>query len=90
VRALEVAIEVTCIGSGGPELARAVAKAWEWCADDERHEPDARLTVLLDDDRDVIATGAAGTDLFGTDLVTVMDRLSPVITRLVVGERAGR
>jgi hypothetical protein len=89
VRALEVAIEVACTGSGGPELARAVEEAWDWCADDGPHEPYSRLTVLLDHDVDVIATKAAGTDLFGTDLAMVMDRLSPVITRLAVTERAG-
>ena len=66
-----------------------MAEAWDWCADEESHESRAQLTVLLDDDGDVIATEAAGTDLFGTDLATVMDRLSPLITRLAVTERAG-
>jgi hypothetical protein len=92
VRALEVAIDVACTGSGGPELARAVAAAWDWCADDEAqqpHESHRRLTVLLEDDAHLLATTAAGTDLFGTDLTMVMDRLSPVITRLAVTERAG-
>jgi hypothetical protein len=89
VRALEVVFEVVCTGSGGAELARAIAEAWDWCADDEPRDAHTRLSVLLDDDGDVIATEAAGTDLFGTDLGTVMDRLSPVITRLAVTERAG-
>ncbi len=92
MRALEVPIEVVCTGSGGPELARAVVAAWDWCAKDpsqESHQPQSRLTVLLEHDADLLATTAAGTDLFGTDLTTVMDRLSPVITRLAVTERAG-
>jgi hypothetical protein len=89
VRALEVAIEVCCTGSGGVELARAVAESWDWCADDEPQEPHTRVTLLLDDDGGVIATRAGGADVFGTDLATVMDRLSPVITRLAVTERAG-
>ncbi|WP_191907845.1 hypothetical protein [Nocardioides cynanchi] len=81
-----------CTGSGGSELARAVAAAWDWCAVDQGGEDDGavvRLEVLLEDDADRLATTAAGTDLFGTDLTTVMDRLSPVITRLAVTERAG-
>jgi hypothetical protein len=82
-------LDVVCTGSGGAELARAVAAAWDWCADEATNQPRTRITVLLDDDGQVIATQAAGTDLFGTDLGTVMDRLSPVVTRLAVTERAG-
>jgi hypothetical protein len=89
VRALEVAIEVVCTGSGRADLARAVAQAWDWCPDDGRQQPQCRVTLLLDDDGDVIATRADGADVFGTDLALVMDRLSPVITRLAVTERAG-
>jgi hypothetical protein len=62
VRALEVAIEVVCTGSGGPELARAVAAAWDWCADDpsqESHQSQNRLTLLLEQDADLLATTAA-------------------------------
>ena len=89
LRALEVAFEVACTGSGGAELARAVREAWDWCADEVPLAPRKRLTLLLEDDADLLASTAGGTDLFGSDLGTVMDRLSPIITRLAVTDRAG-
>jgi hypothetical protein len=88
LRALEVAFEVACTGSGGAELERAVREAWDWCADEAPPAPAKRLTILLEEDADLLATTAGGTDLFGSDLATVMDRLSPIITRLAVTERA--
>jgi hypothetical protein len=89
LRALEVAFEVACTGSGGAELAHAVRDAWDWCADDLPGVPGRRLTIVLEHDAGLRATAAAGTDLVGSDLATVMDRLSPIITRYAVSERAG-
>jgi hypothetical protein len=89
LRALEVAFEVACTGSGGAELARAVREAWDWCADDSPQEPQERLTLLLEDDAELLVTSAGDSDLFGSDLATLMDRLSPMVTRLAVTERAG-
>jgi hypothetical protein len=89
LRALEVAVEVSCTGSGGAELARAVESAWDWCADEDPSATGNRLTVLLEEDAAVLATRAAGAALFGAELGLVMDRLSPLITRLAVTERAG-
>jgi hypothetical protein len=90
LRALEVAFDVACTGSGGAELASAVREAWDWCADrgDEPDQPRERLTVLLEEDAEQLAIHAGGSDLFGSDLVTVMDRLSPIITRLAVTGRS--
>jgi hypothetical protein len=92
VEALEVRVDVICGGAGASELAESVATAWDWCAVDG---PDAgadrgdaqRVAVLLEDDpRDL--TAFAGTDpLFGGDLPQLMDRLSPVVTRLAMNER---
>jgi hypothetical protein len=88
LRALEVAFEVACTGSGGDELARAVREAWDWCAHDAPAEPRQRLTLLLEEDADLLAAHAGGTSLFGSHLGTLMDRLSPLITRLAVANRA--
>jgi len=48
-----------------------------------------RLTVLLDDEPDVVAAQAVQASLFGGDLATVMDRLSPMVTRVAVNDRRG-
>jgi ATPase family protein associated with various cellular activities (AAA) len=89
LEALEVAFDVICTGSGAAELSRAVVDAWDSCL----VEPDARaeapevLTLVLDDDHDRLAALAGESQLFGSDLPTVMDRLSPMITRIAVTTR---
>jgi hypothetical protein len=88
VEALEVPFEVVCSGSGAAELADAVRTAWEWCLTDDDTAPHHRVVVLLEDDEVRLAAGAADAELFGSDLDTLMDRLSPTITRLAVTERS--
>lgn len=93
LKALEVVFELSLHGSGADELADAVRDAWDWCLD-EAHpaaydEPTRRLSVMLEPDAGLLATTAAGHDLFGSDLATVMDRLSPIVTRLALTDRAG-
>jgi hypothetical protein len=90
VEALEVTFEVACAGSRAAELHRAVEKAWDACLTEDRTPPTHRVVVLLDDDEQALGAAAAEADLVGTDLATVMDRLSPMITRLAVTEQAGR
>jgi hypothetical protein len=91
LEALEVRFAISCTGSGADELARAVEDAWEWCLVDNGvgnvTETDHALTVLLESDPDVLAERAGESQLFGTDLPTVMDRLSPLVTRLAVTTR---
>jgi hypothetical protein len=89
LKALEVAFTVSCVGSGAAELEHSVLAAWDRClADgDDGPAPAHRLTLLLDDDPQEIATRAGDADLFGSDLATLMDRLSPLVTRLAVTDR---
>jgi hypothetical protein len=87
LEALEVGFEISCAGSGARELVAAVADAWDSCVVDTLAAPDHCLTVLLDDDEDVLADHAPHSQLFGSDLATVMDRLSPLVTRLAVTSR---
>jgi hypothetical protein len=89
VEALEVAFEVVCAGSRADELLRAVETAWERCRVVTDDAPTHRIVVLLEKGDEALAASAGDTDLFGTDLTTVMDRLSPMITRLAITERAG-
>ena len=49
-----------------------------------------RVVLLLEDDEQTLATTAAGADLFGPDLATLMDRLSPMVTGLAITAQAGR
>ena len=73
----------------------AIGAAWEWCLVDTPADGSAetldpqRLTVLLDDDPAVLAAHVATSPLFGSDLATLMDRLSPLVTRLAVDDRRG-
>lgn len=90
VEALEVAFDVVCAGSRAEELLQAVETAWDWCRTATDAPPTHRVVVLLEDDDQVLAASAGEADLFGNDLATVMDRLSPLITRLAVTEQAGR
>jgi hypothetical protein len=91
VEALEVRLDILCTGSGAAELADSVGAAWEWCAvdpsDDEDDGTVQRLTVLLDDDPAVLEGLATGASLLGRDLPTLMDRLSPMVTRVAVNDR---
>lgn len=96
LRALEVPLELSFHGDGATDVAAAVEEAWGWCLDDatvdgedaEAHPP-RRLRLALEsspgqpDDRSVVA------DLRATELGPLMDRLSPMITGLVLTERAG-
>jgi hypothetical protein len=89
LEALEVAFAITCTGSGAADLEQSVRAAWERCLT-ERSDlpaPHERLTLLLDDDPQEIAVHGGDAELFGSDLATVMDRLSPLVTRLAVTER---
>jgi len=91
LEALEVRFEVLCTGSGAAELASAVAAAWDWAAfepsSDDRNGTLQRLTVVLEEDPDELARSAGSSDLFARDLPTLMDRLSPMVTRVAVTER---
>lgn len=88
VEALEVRFDVVCTGSRADELAQAVRTAWDWCLADEAAPSQHRVVLLLEDDPERLAAAAGEAELFGSDLDTVMDRLSPTITRLAVTERA--
>jgi hypothetical protein len=46
-----------------------------------------RLTVVLEEDPEALARAAASSTLFGPDLPTVMDRLTPMVTTLAITER---
>lgn len=91
LEALEVRFEVRFAGSGAAELASSVGAAWDWCAFDpaydEAERPLQRLTVVLEEDPDVLAALAGQSSLFAQDLPTLMDRLSPMVTRIAVTER---
>jgi ATPase family associated with various cellular activities (AAA) len=88
LKALEVGFAITCTGSGAEDLATSVREAWDRClARDAQEEPTEHLTVLLDDDPSEPAIRAGDAQLFGSDLLTVMDRLSPLVTRLAVTRR---
>ena len=92
LEALEVGFDVVCTGSGAGELAEAVQDAWDSCLTDPAREPDADpsdevVTLLLEQDHDRLARLAGDSQLFGSDLPTLMDRLSPMITRIAVTTR---
>lgn len=87
LEALEVGFEISCTGSGAPELAEAVAEAWDSCLVESLHQAEHLLTVVLEDDQEELADLAPRSQLFGSDLPTVMDRLSPLVTRLAVTTR---
>jgi hypothetical protein len=89
LEALEVRVDVVCGGSGAHELAESVAAAWDWCTVDPAGEAGQaqRLMVLLDDEPEVVAAQVDTASLFGRDLPTLMDRLSPMVTRVAVEDR---
>jgi hypothetical protein len=91
LEALEVRFDILCTGSGAAELASSVGAAWDWCtvadAADADDRPVERLTVLLERDHETLGRTSAGTSLFGSDLTTVLDRLSPMVTRVAVTSR---
>jgi ABC-type glutathione transport system ATPase component len=78
---------IRCEGAGARELAAAVETAWDSCHDDGPENDDAlEIRVRLDEDDE---PEQPGYDLTGTDLATVMDRLSPVVTKTAITARAG-
>lgn len=81
-------MEILCEGSGADELARAVEDAWESCRYDGPAVDEA-LPIRVRLDRDQGAGEPPGYDLIGSDLATVMDQLSPVITKTAITARAG-
>src|SRR3954452_2333701 len=90
LEALEVAVELVCAGSGADALAEAVEDAWDSCLTPPSQPvsaPDDTVTLLLEDDHERLALLAEDSQLFGSDLATLMDRLSPMITRLAVTSR---
>ena len=91
LEALEVRFEILCAGSGAAALADSVGAAWDWCAVDasvdDGDAPVQHLTVLLEEDPEVLADAASSASLFGHDLATLMDRLSPMVTRIAVTDR---
>jgi hypothetical protein len=87
LKALEVPLLVRCEGARALELAAAVDAAWDACRDDSPASDDAlQIRVRLDEDDH---TEPPGYDLIGTDLATVMDQLSPVVTKTAITARAG-
>jgi hypothetical protein len=98
VRALNVAFTVICHGSGADDLAQAITRAWDWCLDDDSDDAGQRrgqelredVALLLEYDADTLRAAAPGHDLHGSDLDTLMDGFSPLITRLAVTAQAGR
>lgn len=90
MEALEVRFDVVCTGSGAHDLAGAVRAAWDWCLAEAAAPAHHRVLLLLEEDPERLAAGAAEAELFGSDLDTVMDRLSPTITRLALTQQAER
>ena len=91
LEALEVPFEIRCTGSGASALADAVRDAWDWCTTqaDVRHDERAlqTVTVVLVDDPPSPTAAITENTLHSADLATLMDRLSPLVTRLAVTER---
>jgi ATPase family associated with various cellular activities (AAA) len=89
LEALEVAFEVRCEGSGARDLADSVRAAWDWCLPpgDNDGGPFQQVNVELDRDLETPARASGASSLSGHDLPTLMDRLSPLVTRLAVTER---
>jgi hypothetical protein len=91
LEALEVRFDITFGGSGAGDLADSVAEAWAWCAvepgQDAAVKPGQQLRIVLEPDLETLARTAGSSELFGQDLPTLMDRLSPMLTRLAITER---
>lgn len=69
-------------------MARAIERAWDSCIDDGRGADYQQVRVVLEEDGDVLQSLTPGADLVGRELDRVMDTFSPLITRLVLAERA--
>jgi hypothetical protein len=95
LEALEVRFDISFAGSRAHDLAESVGAAWDWCLLDTGYDeaaektawPVQRLTLALDPEADWLATASESSTLFGQDLPTIMDRLSPMLTRIAVTER---
>ena len=88
---MEVPFEIACSGSGAVALAESVGAAWDWCTAGPPHKGDAasvqRITLALEQDAERLATLSVAGALSAQDLPTLMDRLSPMITRMAATER---
>ena len=91
LEALEVRFDLLFEGSGAEELARSVRSAWDWCLVapelTSAQAADERLTLVLDPDLEVPPPGETLGSLIARDLPSLMDRLSPLITRRAVSRR---
>jgi hypothetical protein len=91
LEALQVRFDILFQGTGAEELAEAVRAAWDWClVDPERaatQAPDEQLTLILGPDDEALARGKTKGSLFARELPTLMDRMSPLITRRAVSSR---
>ncbi|HEY3529236.1 MAG TPA: hypothetical protein VGK78_08805 [Nocardioides sp.] len=89
LEALEVGFEIHCEGSRAGDLADSVLAAWDWClvSGDDGAGPFQQVKVELDPGLTTPARSSGATSLSGHDLPTLMDRLSPLVTRLAVTER---
>lgn len=78
-------------GSRADDLADSVRAAWEWCVVEPEQAaatpPDERLTLVLEPDAEALAASSTRGSLVASDLPTLMDRLSPMVTRLAVTGR---
>jgi hypothetical protein len=87
LEALDVPFDVVCVGSAGREAAAAIEAAWDWCLTSKGPDPAEvgvhRLTVGLES---AAEPGTSGS-VVARDIPTLMDRLSPMITRVAVTER---
>lgn len=68
-----------------------MGSAWDWCLVDpaygEAADPAHQLTIVLEPDLETLAKSSPNSSLFGQDVPTLMDRLSPLLTRLAITER---
>lgn len=90
LEALEVPFEIRCTGSESSTLLESVRGAWDWCersADLEPGRAPQNVTLVLDADPERLAVPTLENTIQSLDLPTLMDRLSPLVTRLAVTER---
>jgi hypothetical protein len=89
LEALKVRYDVWCEGDHAAELAAAVAAAWDWSlVDDDGDAPAHRtLRVRWDDAAEAPAEASGPAMLAGSDLPSLMDRLTPMLTWLALTER---
>ncbi len=90
LEALEVPFEISCVGPDAQQAAASIEAAWEWCLVNGDHastrSPLQRITVGLKGASEPGSAGSAGS-VVARDIPTLMDRLSPMVTRLAVTER---